>query len=557
MPIKRRHWLVNLLGWSTGIGQAFGQTQKSAQEFICSPMPGPSFLPSCTLWPKGIEGQRKADLGNGFFINPILSGDHPDPTILKDGNNYYMTHSSFEACPGLLIWHSKDLLNWQPLTHALNQYIGSVWAPELCKYQNRYFLYIPAKKTAATLYPNDIWVIYADRIEGPWSEPVRLGNGRIDPGHAVGEDGQRYLFLSGGLQVPLSSDGLSITGHETHVYEGWTYPSEWDVEAYSQEGPKILNFDGWYHMVLAVGGTAGPPTSHMVICARSRSIHGPWTNHPHNPVIKTRHAGERWWSKGHGTLVQGPNEKDWYLLYHGYEAGFHTLGRQTLMMPMRYTDDGWFEASHDSESDPLPAPQGGRKLPHGMPLSDSLEGPQLGPQWSFYRGGAPELRRIKFENRKLHLQAVGTSPQNSSPLCIVALDPAYEVEVELSFDEGVQAGLILFYSDKLYAGVGYNERNMMLHRYGMDQRTLPKPNGMNRSLRIRLSNRWHVLTIHTSQDEGQHWEKFPIQMDVSGYHHNVAYGFMSLRPALYASGSGKAVFSNFKYRAIERLARAE
>jgi beta-xylosidase len=350
--------------------------------------------------------------------------------------------------------------------------------------------------------------------------------------------------------VPLSADGLKITSPEKLVYEGWKYPEEWVVESYSQEGPKILQHGGWYHMVLAVGGTAGPPTSHMVICARSRSIHGPWEHHPRNPILKTNHAAERWWSKGHGTIVQGPNGKDWYMLYHGYEAGYHSLGRQTLMMPMRYTNDGWFEAAHAHESDPLPSPTGGQKLPHGMPLSDAFKGPHLGPQWSFFRGGAQELNRVKVESGTLHLTASGTSPQNSSPLCIIAGDPAYEVEVDLSFDAGVQAGVLLFYSERLYAGVGVNEKAMMLHRYGLDQRPLVKPEGMQRSLKIRMSNRWHVLTLHTSHDDGKTWVKFPIQMDVSGYHHNVAYGFMSLRPALYASGQGTAQFKNFQYRAL-------
>jgi len=548
--VNRRDYLIQSLAWPMGLTLANGQSLSQRQQTSCNTSVGNPFLPSCNTWPQGFEGQRKSDLGDGRYLNPIMSGDHPDPTILKDGPDYYMTHSSFESCPGLLIWHSRDLLNWQPVGHALHQYIGSVWAPELCKHKERYYLYIPAKKTSASQYPNDIWVMHADNIKGPWSEPIRLGNERIDPGHAVGLDGKRYLFLSGGLRVPLSDDGLKIIGPEKHVYEGWQYPEEWDVEAYSQEGPKILWHGGWYHMVLAVGGTAGPPTSHMVICARSKTLEGPWMNHPRNPILKTRHAGERWWSKGHGTLVEGPQANHWYMLYHGYEAGFQTLGRQTLMAPMQYTEEGWFEALKADDGEALPAPQGGSKVRHGMPLSDPLSGPNLGPQWSFFKGGAEELKRVQFEQGQLLLQAKGSSPQNSSPLCLIAGDPAYQIEVDLTFDVGVQAGLLLFYSERLYAGVGINDRSMMLHRYGLDQRHIAKPPQMQRSLKIRLSNRWHVLSIYTSHDAGETWTKFPIQMDVSGYHHNVGYGFMSLRPALYATGTGVARFKNFKYRAI-------
>ena len=66
-------------------------------------------------WARGVEGQRKADLGNGTFLNPVLAGDHPDPSILKDGDDYYLTYSSFDAYPGLVIWHSRDLVNWKPV----------------------------------------------------------------------------------------------------------------------------------------------------------------------------------------------------------------------------------------------------------------------------------------------------------------------------------------------------------------------------------------------------------------------------------------------------------
>src|SRR5262245_31510881 len=85
-------------------------------------------------WARGIEGQRKADLGNGWCLNPIMAGDHPDPTVLKDGDEYYMTFSSFDAYPGLVIWHSRDLVNWTPVVAALKRNVGSIWAPDLVKH---------------------------------------------------------------------------------------------------------------------------------------------------------------------------------------------------------------------------------------------------------------------------------------------------------------------------------------------------------------------------------------------------------------------------------------
>jgi xylan 1,4-beta-xylosidase len=135
-------------------------------------------------WGTGAEGQRKADLGNGFYRNPIISGDHADPTILKDGGVYYMTHSSFDSYPGLVIWRSTDLVNWAPVGPALHRNLGTIWAVDLVKHEGRYFIYIPADPKGEGW---SIYVIWANDIAGPWSEPIDLGiRGAIDPGHVVG-----------------------------------------------------------------------------------------------------------------------------------------------------------------------------------------------------------------------------------------------------------------------------------------------------------------------------------------------------------------------------------
>lgn len=179
-------------------------------------------------WAKGFEGQRKTDLGNGCYVNPIIAGDHPDPSILKDGENYYMTFSSFDAYPGLVIWHSKDLVNWKPIAPALFKNVGSVWAPELIKHHGRYYIYFPGREGN---YRSN-YAIHADSINGQWSDPIDLKLSLIDPGHAIGEDGKRYLFLSGGYYIQLAEDGLSTIGELRKIYDGWKYPDEWVVESF-------------------------------------------------------------------------------------------------------------------------------------------------------------------------------------------------------------------------------------------------------------------------------------------------------------------------------------
>lgn len=513
---------------------------------LLAALPALAADPAPAQWKRGIEQQRQADLGNGTFLNPVLAGDRPDPSVLKDGEDYYLTLSSFDAYPGLPIWHSRDLVNWQPLGHAITQNVGAIWAPDIVKYQGRYFIYFPAR----TGERRSNFVVWADDIKGPWSAPIDIGlGGYIDPGHAVGEDGKRYLFLSGGDYVQLADDGLSVVGTPKHVYDGWRYPESWDVEAYAQEGPKIHFRDGWYYMTTAVGGTAGPPTGHMVITARSRSIHGPWANAPNNPIMRTQSAAEPWWSRGHATVIEGTDGR-WWMMYHGYENGFWTLGRQALLEPIEWTADGWFVAKGGDLGQPLRKPSGSALTPHGMALSDDFNGRTLGPQWAFFNPAVDEYRRLRFSGDGLVLQGKGSTPRDASPLTTIAGDPAYQFEVQMEIAPGAVGGALLFYSDRLYVGVGSNGEQFVMHRYGEERPTRLAASAKGGRLWLRVTNNRHIVTIHSSAD-GQTWQKYPVQMEVSGYHHNVAGKFLALKPALYAAGNGAVTFRSFRYRALD------
>ena len=498
-------------------------------------------------WKSGVEGQRKADLGL-TFLNPIVAGDHPDPSILKDGRDYYMTFSTFEAYPGLMIWHSRDLVNWRPLTSVLHKNIGSVWAPELCKHDERYFIYVATRKTRVAGTRTTNWVIWADDIEGPWSDPIDLNlPDHIDPGHAVGADGSRWLFLSGGDRVKLSADGLSRVGEPEHVYDHWKYPEDWEVEAPAPEGPKVIRRGGYFYLVLAIGGTAGPPTGHMVIAARSRSIDGPWEHHPRNPLVRTVDAREKWWSRGHATLVEGP-AGDWWGVYHGYENGYYTLGRQTLLAPVHWTEDGWFSFGGGDLSQPINKPRGGQAGPHGDALSDDFSTSKYGRQWNFFNPSAEEVKRLRVANGMLHLAGSGSAPSDSRPLLFTAGDQAYEFDCEIDADPGARGGLLLFYDDRLYCGLSVDAEGFQFHKYGIEHSRVSGPYG--RRLFMRLRNRHHIVSFFLSHDRAT-WKRFEKGTEVSGYHHNVRGGFLALKPGVYAAGSGEVRFRDFRYRALQ------
>jgi xylan 1,4-beta-xylosidase len=526
MPISRRIVMTGALAapLAPAVGSACGQVAS---------------------WGQGAENQRKADLGNGYFQNPIVAGDHPDPTILKDGDDYYMTFSSFNSYPGLVIWHSTDLINWAPITAALRKHLGTIWAVDLVRHEGRYFIYIPADPQGQGW---SIFAIWADDIRGPWSDPVDLGiRGCIDPGHVVGEDDRRYLFTNGIRKIRLKDNGLETDGALEPAYAPWIYPDDWVVENFAPEGPKLLRRNGWFYLITAVGGTAGPVTGHMVIAARSRSVHGPWEHCPANPLVRTRSRAEPWWSRGHASLVEGPGG-DWWMVYHGYENGFHTLGRQTLMEPIAWTEDGWFRALGGDLSQPIRAPRGGRPGPSAPGLSDDFYTNRFGTHWSFDTSAPDEARRARHGGNALVIAASGTTPASSPPLTVTPADRSYEAEISLELRGNSEAGLLLYYNPKAYVGLGFTPTALKIHQYSQELEWARIPI-QTRRLRLRITNDENVITYHYSTDDGQSWVRHGTRMEVSGMHHNVFGGFVSLRIGVYVVGEGSATLRDFRYRA--------
>jgi xylan 1,4-beta-xylosidase len=541
---SRRDAFKTLLAGAAALPVVPGLAQGATGKAAAAPA---NCTPVTPRWGRGIEGQRKADLGDGTYLNPIVAGDHPDPTVLKDGKDYYMTFSSFFSYPGIVIWHSTDLVNWAPVGPALTKPLGTIWAVDLCKHDGRYFIYIPAAPDGNTW---SIYAIWADHIEGPWSDPVDLHiQGCIDPGHIVGEDGKRYLFVNGVRRIRLTDDGLATDGPVEPAYQPWRYPNDWVVENFAPEGPKLLRHGAWFYLITAVGGTAGPATGHMVIAARSRSIHGPWEHCPHNPLVRTTSTGEPWWSRGHASLVEGPGG-DWWMIYHGYENGYRTLGRQTLLEPMEWTADGWFRATGGDLSRPLPKPRGGQAGPAGQALSDDFSKPRFGVQWSFHDPKPDEMTRVRFVgNAGLDIAGRGTSPLDSSPLTCGVGDRSYEAEITLDLVGAAEGGLLLFYNNKAFVGLGFTPAGIKTFQYAEDQ-AWNRIAHAGRSVRLRLTNNENVVTYHYSFDGGKTWMQHGTRMEVSGIHHNVFGGFLSLKIGIYATGSGSVRMRDFRYRAL-------
>ena len=476
-------------------------------------------------------------MNTSTFLNPVLAGDYADPSIVRVGGDFYLVHSSNKYVPGLVIWHSRDLVNWRPIGAGLPRFHGDVWAPELVHHENRFYIYYPQH--------GENFVITADRIEGPWSEPIDLRVKGIDPGHVVGPDGRRYLHLDDGYVVDLALDGLSVVSARRKDYDGWIYPSEWKTEGFCLESPKLIRRGDYYYLTVAEGGTAGPPTSHMVVSARSHHPDGPWENSPHNPIVHTYSQEETWWSRGHGTLIDTPSG-EWWIVYHAYRKDYPALGRHTLIEPVEWTDDGWFRIPHGVRPDrPIARPLA-EESPATEPLSDRFEGSSLRLQWRAW--GEADLSRYRVGDGRLTVAPQESSVEGPAPLVCSPRHPVYEAEVDVSLTGGGNAAFLLFYDPQTYAGIEFSDGGPRMVVAG---RVSAASKFAARTARLRI---WtdHRSARFSFRGNGGSWKDLG-ECDVSTYHHHKRGGFVSLRLGFVARGETPSMFSQFLYRGLREI----
>jgi len=459
--------------------------------------------------------------------NVVLHGDYPDPTIVRDGDSYYMTHSSNENYPGLLIWKSKDLVHWTRIARALNTYVGDVWAPDILKYNGKFYIYFPTDKGGN-------YVMTADKPEGPWSEPVKIDIQGIDPGHIATPEGKRYLYVNGGRFAGLTPDGLAKTGDVKDVYNGWDYPLEWGTECFCLESPKLVYRRGFYYLTSAQGGTSGPATGHMAVVARSKSPEGPWENSPLNPLVKTMKASEPWISKGHGTLFSDKND-NWFVVYHGYERNNLPMGRSTIIEPIEWTKEGWCRLASKKLNFKI--------VDNSNIESDDFSGNSLKLQWYF--AGLNNLKEYKLENGALKMYA---AKEKLRVLQALTGDYEFEAEVKVLPDANTEAGLILYYNQTAYAGIAIKDGKVFSLSKGKKhwgaEITMPEC----KYFKIKVDS--YTLSMLYSED-GKNWKPYEVALDVSGYHTNMLGGFSSLKVGVFCKGEGSVTIDDFKYKKIK------
>jgi beta-xylosidase len=313
------------------------------------------------------------------------------------------------------------------------------------------------------------------------------------------------------------------------------------VECECLEAPKIFRRKEYFYLTVAEGGTAGPPTSHMVVSARSKNPDGPWEYSPFNPIVHTASREDRWMSLGHGRPVEAA-DGSWWMTLHGYEKGFRSLGRQMLLLPVEWTKNGWFRVPAGVAADkPIPMMKGANAQTPPPNLSDEFTSPELGLGWQFWREF--DSSRFQTGDGSLVLAAKGTSLADTSPLTCTTGDHAYSIEVDVETEAGCEAGLLLFYNSEHACGIRIGPGGI-----GVRLATGFNPETGVKATRaaLRIVNDRQVVDFYYRLP-GEDWKRTQESAEVASVNHNVLGGFLDLRPALYACGSGRATFKSFRH----------
>lgn len=330
-----------------------------------------------------------------LYHNPVIPGDHPDPSIIRDGDDFWSVCTSSEWGPQFPLMHSRDLINWETKGAVFAQRpswaSGNFWAPEISEDQGRFFVYYAARIKGG---PMAVAVAIAEKPEGPYHDQgpmVSQADGSIDPAPATDERGQRYLIWkedgnSRGVAStiwaqPLDAEGIRVTGHPSALISSDT---AWEGKVV--EGPFILHRADWFYLFYSGNGCCGRGCNYALGVARSHSLLGPWEKNPANPILA---GNEAWHCPGHGSIVQDQHSRYWFL-YHGYSTnGFVFTGRQGLLDEVLFGPDDWPTINHgNGPSTSAPTPFGDLQVPPSG-VRDDFGGDELQPGWQWPQENEP------------------------------------------------------------------------------------------------------------------------------------------------------------------------
>jgi xylan 1,4-beta-xylosidase len=498
------------------------------------------------------------------YQNPVLPGFHPDPSVCRVGSDFYLVTSSFEYFPGIPIFHSRDLVNWQKLGYCLERpkqlpllgaaASGGVWAPTIRHHEGVFYM------TTTNVTSGGNFIVTATAPEGPWSDPVPVEQPGIDPSLFFDHDGSvLYTTASGGaLQSRIDVETGELLSEPKLVWSG--------TGGQHPEGPHLYFRDGWYYLLLSEGGTE---YGHMITMARSKSAWGPFEPCARNPLLTHRSTYSPIQALGHADLVESADGQ-WFAVClgirpNGYPPCYH-LGRETFLGPVTWAEDGFPVIGNAGRlSSEMETPL--ELQPAAVEESrDDFESPKLGLSWNFLRNPDPE--RYSLEERRGYLRLRG-GPEGlddaASPSWVGRRQCHFGVRVLASVEfeakaEREEAGLVVRMNERHHYEIFLSQRKgrscvVLRRRIGSLQaevasKRLP-PNEMSRwVLAIDAEKDAYTFSYGRSEADLQ-----PLGEGETRYlSTEVASGFTGVYFAMYATGNGAtteqpADFDWFEYRA--------
>jgi len=500
------------------------------------------------------------------YKNPIIPGFYPDPSICKAGDTYYIVCSSFQYFPGIPLFESKDLINWNQIGCVLTREsqlplentVASegIYAPTIRFNSGRFYMVTTNVPDMGNFY------VWTDDIHGEWSEPIKVEQGGIDPSLYF-EDGKAY-FMSNGAD---DEGNTGITQCEIDIATGqkltpskriWTGAGGRFLEC-----PHLYKINNEYYIMAAEGGTE---YGHMVVYGKGKTPYGPFDNYPDNPVLTNRNlGGYRIQGCGHADLVQD-NSGNWWMVHLAFrQMGkwtlYHTTGREVYLVPVTFHEDGWFVAGENGttrrkiETDRLP--EGSVQHTRNTYNFTNIK---IGRELCFIRN--PHMERYSFDGVSLKLRGtkIMMDSEKGSPTAVLIRQS--EMKGDISCEVTVmeqEAGITLYMDQNQHYDLairriegGYEIiKRICIGDIKCVQQSV-KIDSESEQMTVKLS-------IHAEDTEYSFQATCRKEIFVLGNAQTkylsteVAGGFTGVMIGLYAQGDGvdctlPAEFNNFRYK---------
>ncbi|MDP0501546.1 MAG: glycoside hydrolase family 43 protein [Verrucomicrobiota bacterium JB022] len=511
----------------------------------------------------GLDRTRAEPLPAGHYANPILTGFYPDPSICRVGDDYYLTNSTFAYYPGLPIFHSKDLVNWEQIGHAIDRpdqlrYQGlgvsrGIFAPAITHHDDTFYL-------ICTMVDGDgNFVITAKDPAGPWSDPHRLRFSGIDPSLFFDDDGRVWIVNNDDPEGKPLYDGhrairireldletMQIKGESKVLVNGGVDISTKPIWI---EGPHIYKREGWYYLSCAEGGT-GP--GHSQVIFRSRNVTGPYVAWENNPIMTQRHLPDdvpgAVTCVGHADLEIGPDGNWWatFLGVRPYDGHASPMGRETFLLPVEWTEDGWptilpmdqrVPLTHASPGGAVVKPTVELPLAGNFTWRDEFDQPELASAWIMLRTPSEIWWHVDsgFEGKLQLTPRADVLSERGNPSYLARRVQHHDFEAatlaQVPVESGVSAGLVLFQNEGFhyYLGVKRDGQQVQLFleqvREGKKQivRTFELPDASQVALRVRAEKARCAFDFSL---DGAHWMPLATDLDARMITTAAAGGFV-------------------------------